>query len=101
MAGGEAPYRLNFLSCPNPFIINAMASDFEDKKQKAYVNRRAIMDLGMGILYAGVGIVLCFSDLLGMALEFPPKPFSYIFGGLCVLYGGFRIYRGIKKDYYQ
>ncbi|MFT3827033.1 MAG: hypothetical protein QM731_24120 [Chitinophagaceae bacterium] len=78
-----------------------MASEFEEKKQKAYVNRRAIMDLGMGIMYAGVGAVLCLADVLRLGLEFPPKPFSYVFGGLCLLYGGFRIYRGIKRDYFQ
>jgi hypothetical protein len=78
-----------------------MASDLEDKKQRAYVNRRAIMDLGMGIIYAGVGVFLIFSrQLLGKEMEFPPEPFNYIFGGLCLLYGGFRIYRGIKKNYY-
>ncbi len=55
----------------------------------------------MGFIYAVIGIILAFSQQLGFALEFPPAPFSYIFGGLCLLYGGFRIYRGIKKNYYQ
>jgi hypothetical protein len=76
-----------------------MASEFEDKKQRAYINRRAIMDLGMGIIYVGLGGFFAFSTILGMELVFPPEPFNYIFGGLCLLYGGFRIYRGIKKDY--
>ena len=79
--------------------IIGMESEFEDKKQRAYINRRAIMDLGMGIIYAAVGGFFLLSDVLGMELAFPPKPFSYIFGALCLLYGGFRIYRGIKKDY--
>jgi hypothetical protein len=83
-----------------------MASDFddkfEDKKQRAYVNRRAVMDLGMGIIYAGVSVFLMFSrKLFGVEMEFPPEPFNYVFGGLCLLYGGFRIYRGIKKNYYR
>jgi hypothetical protein len=81
--------------------IIGMASEFEDKKQRAYINRRAIMDLGMGIIYAGVGGFFILSDVLGMELAFPPKPFSYIFGALCLFYGGFRIYRGIKRDYYK
>jgi hypothetical protein len=78
-----------------------MASEFDDKKQRAYTNRRAIMDLGMGIIYAGVGVFFVLSDVLGIELVFPPKPFSYVFGALCLLYGGFRIYRGIKKNYYK
>jgi hypothetical protein len=77
-----------------------MASEFEDKKQRAYINRRATMDLGMGIIYAGVGTCIALSDVLGFGLVFP-APFSYIFGALCLVYGGFRIYRGIKRDYYK
>jgi hypothetical protein len=38
---------------------------------------------------------------LGMNIEFPTAPFNYIFGGLCLLYGGFRIYRGFKKNYFR
>jgi len=76
--------------------------EYEDKKQRAYVNRRAIMDLGMGIIYAAAGAFFILSDvLMGIELAFPPKPFSYIFGALCLLYGGFRIYRGIKREYYR
>jgi drug/metabolite transporter superfamily protein YnfA len=78
-----------------------MASDLEDKKRRAYINRRAISDLGMGAIYAGVGGFFIVSGILGMEIEFPPKPFSYIFGALCMLYGGFRIYRGIKRNYYR
>jgi hypothetical protein len=78
-----------------------MASELEDKKQRAYANRRAIMDLGMGLIYAGVGGFFIVSDILGMEIEFPGRPFSYIFGALCLLYGGFRIYRGIKKNYFR
>ena len=78
-----------------------MTSDLDDKKRRAYVNRRAISDLGMGVIYAGVGGFFIVSGILGMEIEFPPKPFSYIFGALCMLYGGFRIYRGIKKNYYR
>jgi hypothetical protein len=77
-----------------------MASEFEDKKQRAYVNRRSVMDLGMGIIYAVLaGYFMLGSLITGEELEFPPKPFNYIFGALILLYGGFRIYRGIKKDY--
>ncbi|WP_205508823.1 hypothetical protein [Longitalea arenae] len=77
-----------------------MASELEDKKQRAYVNRRSIMDLGMGIIYAGMGGAMMFAERVGLGDVFP-SPFSYIFGGICLLYGGFRIYRGIKRNYYR
>jgi hypothetical protein len=75
-----------------------MASEFEDKKQRAYINRRAIMDLGMGIIYTGMAALMFFADKVGLNAVFS-QPFSYIFGGICLLYGGFRIYRGVRKNY--
>ena len=78
-----------------------MANDYEEKRRRAYVNRRAIMDFGMGIIYAVMGGFFLASELFGIVMEFPPKPFSYIFGGLCLLYGGFRIYRGFRRDYFK
>ena len=77
-----------------------MASDFEDKKMKAYANRRAIMDYGMGVLYLGVGVFFFISDKLGFIIDFP-KVLTITFGVLCVVYGLFRIYRGYKKNYFR
>lgn len=75
-----------------------MDEDFDEKKQRAYINRRAIMDLGMGLIYTGMAVVMFFAEKVGLSAVFTP-PFNYIFGGLCLLYGGFRVYRGIKRDY--
>jgi hypothetical protein len=77
-----------------------MASELEDKKQRAYINRRSIMDLGMGIIYTGMGVLMVFASKVGLDAVFA-EPFNYIFGGLCLLYGGFRIYRGIRRNYYR
>lgn len=76
-------------------------SDYEQKRMKAYTNRRSLMDLGMGIVYSLMGIFFIFKDKMGVMVDFPEPPFSYIFGALCLLYGGFRIYRGIKKNYFN
>jgi hypothetical protein len=78
-----------------------MSSEFDDKKMKAYANRRAIMDLGMGVLWVAMGAFLMLSNRFGVELDFLPSPYTYLFGGLCLLYGGFRIYRGIKKNYFN
>jgi hypothetical protein len=81
-----------------------MAPDFEDKREeqkiKAYANRRAILDYGMGVLYIAAGLFLFLSDQLGFALDFP-KVLSGLLGGLFLVYGGFRIYRGYKKNYFR
>jgi len=77
-----------------------MATDFEEKKRKAYSLRRSLMDYGMGIIIAGIGVFVAFSDRLGLVIELDPI-FRYLFIGLCLLYGGFRIYRGYKKNYFN
>jgi hypothetical protein len=84
-----------------------MSSNFEDKKyeerkMKAYANRRAIMDYGMGILYLAGGIFLMLAHKLQVGLDILPAPvYTYLFAGLCLLYGGFRVYRGYKKNYFR
>jgi hypothetical protein len=78
-----------------------MAIDPEQKRMKAYANRRSIMDLGMGFIYSVAGGFFLLSEKFGIQMQFPAKPFSYIFGGLCLVYGIFRIYRGIKKNYFR
>ncbi len=61
----------------------------EDKRQKAYSNRRAIMDFGMGLIYTAMGLFFLFSDKLGIELDFPAKPFSTTFlqGFVCYMVG--------------
>ncbi len=75
--------------------------DLEQKRMKAYSNRRSLMDLGMGLIYSGMGLFFLLKEVFGFAIDFPPRPFNYIFGGLCLLYGAFRIYRGVKKNYFR
>jgi hypothetical protein len=74
-------------------------NEYEARKTSAYITRRAIMDFGMGIIYLAIGGFFMLSKQFGYELQFPPAPFSYIFGALCVLYGAFRVYRGYKKNY--
>jgi hypothetical protein len=77
-----------------------MATEYDDKKLRAYRNRRALMDYGLGILYLAAGGFLLLAKRLGRELDFLPEPYTYIFGGLLLIYGVFRIYRGYKKNYF-
>jgi len=66
---------------------------------------RSVVDFTMAILILSIGLVMVIGDKLGI------KPLAdilhtrvedtmrYLFGGLCLFYGGFRLYRAIKKDY--
>ena len=70
-----------------------------DPKTKRYILRRSIMDLGMGLIYIAIGVVILFAKVMGLHNEFAASTWGKIFAGLFVLYGIWRLYRGIKKDY--
>jgi hypothetical protein len=72
----------------------SVQEDFRKKNKP--VNIRAIFDIVMGILYAVVGGTLAVSKYIGLEITFPPPEVITIFGAAAVLYGGFRIFRGIK-----
>ncbi len=76
--------------------------EFEDNRDpntKRQLLRRSIIDLGMGIVYIAVSIVILFAKKIGINNDFAESTPGKIFAGLFMLYGLWRIYRGIKKDY--
>ena len=77
-----------------------MNNEFENRRQKSYVRLRMIYDFTMAGLILAMGVILFFGDKFGLDLIAGLDPFMrYGFGGLCLLYGSFRVYRGIKHDY--
>lgn len=77
-----------------------MQTDRTDKKAHNYALRRSILDYGMGVLIIGIGIFFAFSESFGVSFTTSPG-FRYAFASLCLVYGGFRIYRGYKKNYFS
>ncbi|MEI7629034.1 MAG: hypothetical protein WCJ80_12380 [Bacteroidota bacterium] len=77
-----------------------MQESFRDRQQKGYTIMRMTYDLAMALLILGMAVVMLFPEKLKiqqiMAVD---DTFRYLFGGICILYGGFRLYRGIKRDY--
>lgn len=70
------------------------------ERHKGYLKMRSIMDYGMGILWMGMGVFLLFNQYFKVNITDRFDPFSLkAFGAICLLYGGFRIYRGYKKNY--
>ncbi len=69
-------------------------------RDKGYVRMRSLMDYGMGVLWIGMGVFLIFIKKFSpdMALRFD-DPMIKVFGGVCIVYGSFRLYRGYKKNY--
>lgn len=78
-----------------------MENDFRVKQKKSYNLMRMSYDLTIAILLLGMSVLMLFADklkieqLAGKDNDF----FRYFFGGLCLLYGSFRLYRGFKRDY--
>lgn len=61
---------------------------------------RMTYDLVMAALFLGMAAVMLFPSQLKVEQIISVDPiFRYLFGGICLLYGGFRLYRGIKRDY--
>ena len=71
-----------------------------NEREKGYVRMRSMMDIGMGLLWMGMGIFLVFIKKFSpdLAVQYDSTLFK-IFGAVCIVYGLFRIYRGIKKNY--
>ena len=77
-----------------------MEERFREKQQKSYTLMRMTYDLSMGVLILGMAVVLFFAEKLNIQQIIEADlGFRYLFGGICLLYGGFRLYRGIKRDY--
>lgn len=82
-----------------------MFEEYERKKRKQVAQMKSLMDYGMGLLILLVGMFFLFRKKLG---DFPlndrlgePDTLEKVFGGLCIGYGLWRIYRGYRKNYFR
>ena len=77
-----------------------MIEDFQEQQRKKTGRVRSIMDFTMGLLLTAVGLYFLLYRSLGINLfNREPSDIDYVLGGLFVIYGIWRIYRGYKKDY--
>ncbi len=60
---------------------------------------RSVMDYGMGLIILGFGFFFLLAEKLGMGFTIDPF-FRWFFGIMCIVYGGWRMYRGFKREYY-
>lgn len=77
-----------------------MENDAPDGRRRRYELRRSILDYGMGVIIFGFGVFMLLAPKLGFNFVIDDF-FRYVFSGLWLLYGGWRIYRGYKKNYYR
>lgn len=72
-----------------------------DRKTRRYVTMRSITDIGMGLIYLAVGIIILFAKQFRFQNDFTGSIPAKIFAVLVVVYGSWRIYRGIQKKYFK
>ena len=77
-----------------------MENEAPNRRKQGYILRRAILDYGMGVIIFGFGVFFLAAPKLGFHLGID-NTYRYIFSGLCLLYGGFRVYRGSQKNYFN
>ena len=78
-----------------------MESGFKEKQKKSYNLMRMSYDITISLLLLGMAFLMLFADKLKIE-QLAAKDndlFRYFFGGLCLLYGSFRLYRGLKRQY--
>lgn len=80
-----------------------MIEEYEKRKRKQVSQMRALLDYGIGLVIVALGVFLFFRENFDLSFNerYPPDTLDKVFGGLCVLYGGWRIYRGYKKNYFK
>jgi hypothetical protein len=79
-----------------------MLEDFQEDQRRRISRMRSIMDFTMGSLLVLLGLFFLFYEQLGLnVFNRRPSPIDYFIGGLFILYGIWRIYRGYKKDYFR
>lgn len=77
-----------------------MEQDFREKQKKSYRMMRMIYDLSMAVFILGMAFILLLAEQLKIEqLMLVDSTYRYLMGSVSLLYGGFRLYRGIKRDY--
>ncbi len=83
--------------------IALMVDDYEKQKRRRLILRRSLTDYVVGVLIFVLGAFFLTRQMFDLALNVKYKPdyMDKVFGVICLLYGGWRVYRGYKKNYFN
>jgi threonine/homoserine/homoserine lactone efflux protein len=80
----------------------AMIEEYEQKRRKQVGRMRSVVDYTMGALFTLLGIYFLVYESMGWnVFDREPSSIDYFIGGLFIVYGAWRIYRGYKKNYFR
>jgi uncharacterized membrane protein HdeD (DUF308 family) len=72
------------------------------KPEKAMVRMKSITNYVMGILLIGCGLMVFFPPAsITKFIERYDDLAIQMLGGICIIYGAFRVYRGYMKNYFR
>ncbi len=77
-----------------------MENDYKGKQRKSYAIMHMVYNITIGVVIIGIGLIMLLNNKIGLNLfqDFDPL-MIYAFSGLCIIYGSFRLYRGVKRQY--
>lgn len=77
--------------------------EYEKKRKKDLTRIRAIVDYTMGVLFVALGIFFAVRYQQNITFKYLGDPdwLDLVLAALFLLYGGWRIYRGYKKNYFR
>jgi hypothetical protein len=79
-----------------------MVEEYENQRRKQVTRMRSTMDLVMGVVFMLIGVYFLVYDRMGWnVFNRDPSSIDYAIAALFLLYGGWRLYRGYKKDYFR
>lgn len=88
--------KINYIAAP---INLMMENSYREKRNKNMELMRTVYNIAIGIIILGMGLAILFNDQLGLKItETFDSTLINIFGGACIIYGGFRLFRGLKKN---
>jgi hypothetical protein len=92
----------NMSNLPTPKITSMGFEDQREQSRRAYSFSRSLLDYVVGAIVIGFGVIFLKPDHFGIKqiqLADNDKLLIPLFGGVCIIYGIWRLYRGYKKNY--
>ncbi len=96
--------KLQCISQQFHFKASNVLNDYKERQRRSAAVARTIYNISFGVIVLVVGLIMIFLDkinneTLNEYLGYLEPLLRYMFGGLCLIYGIFRLYRGLKKDF--